>query len=160
VSDERTTIGWREWVALPALGVAAIKAKVDTGARTSSLHAFDLEPFDKDGERWVRFGVHPVQRRDDVEVLVEHPLHELREVRSSNGEVEERPVIVTSLVLGGFTHDIEVTLTNRDEMGFRMLLGREAMRDRYQIDPGSSFHTGLDDAARAVRRATPPRPRD
>ncbi len=136
----KTAIGWREWVALPDLGVAYVKAKIDTGARSSSLHAFDLET----SATHVRFAVHPVQGDDDTQVRCEVPLVEHREVRSSNGEVEVRPVIRTTLATMGERFEIEMTLTRRDEMGFRMLLGRSALKRRFVIDPGRSFLGGGD----------------
>lgn len=140
--SQRSTIGWREWVGLPDLGVEPVKAKIDTGARTSSLHAFDLELTHRDGSDWVAFEVWPVQksRRDRRRVSV--PVLGFREVRSSNGEVQNRPVIRTRLELLGQCWPIEITLTNRDQMGFRMLLGRAALRRRFVIDPGRSFLGG------------------
>jgi hypothetical protein len=138
----RPHIGWREWVALPELGVPAIKAKVDTGARTSSLHAWDAEVFDEQDRRRVRFVLHPVQRdmRRTVECVAD--LVEMREVRNSGGGSEPRPVIVTVLQLGDAGWPIEITLSRRDEMGFRMLLGRQAIRGHFVVDPGRSFLTG------------------
>jgi len=135
-------IGWREWVALPELGVARIKAKVDTGARSSSLHAFDLENFRRDGEDWVRFGIHPVQRNSRVTIEAEAAVLEYRSVRSSSGKATRRPVILTQLELLGQSWKVELTLANRDEMGFRMLLGREAFRNRFMVDAGSSYYGG------------------
>ena len=139
---DRPAVGWREWVALPDLGVDAIKAKVDTGARSSSLHAWDVEPVEGDGLTIVRFCIHPIQDDDDHVVAAEAPLVEHREVRSSNGEVEMRPVIRTALVLRGQRTEVELTLSRRDEMGFRMLLGRSALRRRFVVDPGRSFLGG------------------
>ena len=133
------TIGWREWVALPNLGIDRIKAKVDTGARTSSLHAFDV---DLDGEEEgapIRFKVHPIQRDAKRTLSCESELVEMRWVRSSNGRRERRPVIETEIELLGARWSIELTLTTRDVMGFRMLLGRQAVRGRYLIHPGRSF---------------------
>ena len=138
----RPAIGWREWVSLPELGGVWIKAKVDTGARTSALHAFDLEEFDRDGTRWVRFGVHPVQRSARGAVICESPLVDRRSVRSSSGAAQDRPVIVTDIVLAGQRWPVEVTLTRRDEMGFRMLLGRQAVRGHVVVDPGASYRAG------------------
>lgn len=132
-------MGWREWVALPDLGVGRIKVKVDTGARSSSLHAFDLEHFDRDGEGWVRFKVHPVQRSSRETVEVEAAVIERRSVKSSSGHEALRPVIATDVELGGERWTIELTLTRRDAMGFRMLLGRQAVRGRCLVDPGGSF---------------------
>lgn len=133
-------IGWREWVALPALGVSALKAKVDTGARSSALHAFEVERFEgADGRAMVRFQAHPLQRNDDYRVIAEAPLLEERLVRNSGGQAELRPVIETVVQVGDALWAIELTLTNRDEMGFRMLLGRQAVRRRYLVDPGRSY---------------------
>lgn len=143
-------IGWREWVAFPDWGVAAVKAKVDTGARTSALHAFDIEAFDRAGRRWVRFGVHPWQRNDDDVCVVEAPLVDERSVTSSSGTTSLRPVVTAVIDVAGCPHEIELTLTRRDEMGFRMLLGRKAMAGRYVIDPARSYLTGRPD--RTVRR--------
>jgi hypothetical protein len=130
------TIGWREWIALPALGVEAIKAKVDTGARSSALHAFGLKLFERDGTRWARFEVHPLQdgAQDIVEITAEVVAE--RGVRSSNGRREWRPVICTDIEQ---RWPIEITLTNRDEMGFRMLLGRQAVRRKFLVHAGRSF---------------------
>lgn len=142
MSTARTTIGWREWVALPDLGVEWIKAKSDTGARSSSLHAFGLQRFDRAGEAWVRFEIHPWQRSAGDPIVTEAPLVDERAVKSSSGKAERRPVIRTSLLIGGRTRAIDLTLTRRDEMGFRMLLGREALRGAYVVDPGRSYVTG------------------
>lgn len=135
-------IGWREWVGLPDFGIKAIKVKVDTGARSSSLHAFDMEIFERDGVQWVRFQVHPVQRKTDNTVEVEAQILEFRSVRSSSGAVSLRPVIVTNITLLGITWPVELTLAGRDEMGFRMLLGREAFRKRFLVDAGNSYYGG------------------
>ena len=130
-------LGWEEWIGLPELGLPAIKAKVDTGARTSALHAFYVEPFGR--SRKVRFGIHPVPRRDDIAVVCTARLVDRREVRSSNGEREQRYVIETSIRIGGREWPIEVTLTNRNLMTYRMLLGRQAIPDGALVDPSSSF---------------------
>ena len=135
-------IGWREWVGLPDLGITAIKVKVDTGARSSSLHTFALQEFERDGSTWVRFQVHPVQRTKREVVDVEAEVLEFRSVRSSSGKAALRPVIVTRVALLGSTWPIELTLARRDEMGFRMLLGREAFRGRFLIDTGKSYYGG------------------
>ena len=132
-------IGWREWVDLPQLDVHGIKAKIDTGARTSALHAWHIEPFDKDGEAWVRFDVHPVQKRNDIVVTCEAPLVDRRAVRNTGGKAEMRYVIRTGVTLGNVSWPIEVTLTNRDKMGFRLLLGRTAVKNRFLINSGRSF---------------------
>lgn len=135
-------IGWREWVGLPDFGIRKIKVKVDSGARSSSLHAFDLHEFRRGGVPWVRFQVHPVQRRSINAVVVESPVFAFRSVRSSSGKAETRPVVVTHVDLLGVTWPIELTLANRDEMGFRMLLGREAFRRRFLVDAGRSYVGG------------------
>jgi len=135
-------IGWREWVGLPDFGIREIKVKVDTGARSSSLHAFDLHTFERNGAQWVRFQVHPVQRKKDRTVEVEAEVLEYRSVRSSSGKATLRPVIVTNVTLMGITWPVELTLASRDEMGFRMLLGREAFRRRFLVDAGKSYCGG------------------
>lgn len=132
-------IGWREWVALPQLGIDAIKAKIDTGARTSALHAWKIEPFDRDGARWVRFQLHPIQRDNTRVVTCEAPLVDRRAVRNTGGKAELRYVIKTGVTLGNISWPIEVTLTNRDKMGFRLLLGRHAVKNRFLINAGRSF---------------------
>ena len=116
-----------------------IKAKVDTGARTSTLHAFGLERFDKDGIDTVRFAIHPLQRSAAGSVTVEYPVIDDRMVRSSSGRAQRRPVVSMPIEIAGRKLDIELTLTRRDEMGFRMLLGREALRKRFIVDPSRSF---------------------
>lgn len=139
---ERPTVGWREWIALPDWGVPSIKAKVDTGARTSALHAFDVETLERDGTAWARFAIHPWQDSARDEVVVEAPLLERRRVRSSSGAARLRPVVLTTIVLAGRSLTIEITLTRRDEMGFRMLIGRQALRRRFVVDPARSFVGG------------------
>lgn len=146
-------VGWREWVALPELGVPAIKAKVDTGARSSSLHAFHVEEFVRRGVAMLRFQVHPFQRDSKTTIECEAPLLERRKVRSSSGHAVERPVILTQLELCGVRYEVEITLARRDAMGFRMLLGREAVRRRFVIDPGRSYYGGR--PAKELRRARP-----
>ncbi len=135
---------------LPDLGVDWIKAKIDTGARTSSLHAFDVHEFERDGEAWVRFRVKPWQDSQDDAVVVECPVHDRRAVRSSSGHAQER--LVVRLIIRLVDREVlaEVTLSNRDEMGFRMLIGREALRQGYVVDPARSFLGGR--APREARR--------
>jgi hypothetical protein len=135
-------IGWREWVGLPDFGIKKIKVKVDTGARSSSLHAFDMKILDRDGRQWVRFKVHPFQRKSDKTVEVEAEILEFRSVRSSSGKASVRPVIITRVELLGQSLPVELTLASRDEMGFRMLLGREAFRGRFLVDAGKSYYGG------------------
>lgn len=137
----RSVIGWREWVGLPDLGTSWIKAKVDTGARTSSLHAFDLELFEQLGHSWVRFTIHPWQNSARDASTVEVPVVDERGVRSSNGSVETRPVIRTTLRVGATEMSIDLGLTRRDAMGFRMLLGRGAIRSAFTVDAGRSYLT-------------------
>ncbi|MBI1367940.1 MAG: ATP-dependent zinc protease [Planctomycetes bacterium] len=136
---EKAVIGWREWIALPQLGIKAIKAKIDTGARTSALHAYDLFYFERRGVAMVRFCVHPMQRNKTQSIAAEAPVIDLRRVRSSSGHADARPVVMTEMELMGQRRLIEVTLTNRDEMGFRMLIGREALRGLFVVDPARSF---------------------
>ena len=145
-----TAIGWREWVAFPEWGLAAVKAKIDTGARTSALHTSDVEVVEHDGRRLARFVVHPWQRNDLDPQVVEARYVDEREVTSSSGARSLRPVVRAVIDLAGNPHEIELTLTRRDEMGFRMLLGREAMAGRYRVDPGASYLTGRAD--RDLRR--------
>lgn len=142
VVPPRPVVGWREWVRLPDLGIRWIKSKVDTGARTSSLHAIHIEHFRNRGVAMVRFQVHPYQRDFRRTVTAEAPLVETRMVRASSGHASKRPVILTSLTLMDETWPIELTLASRDAMGFRMLLGREALRRRFAVDPGRSFVNG------------------
>lgn len=148
---KRRRIGWREWVALPALGVAWTKAKVDTGARTSSLHAYNMERFRRGGRRMVRFELHPFQRSDRGTVRCEAEVVDERSVRTSSGHAAVRPVVRTEIELLGERWAIELTLASRDAMGFRMLLGRQALRRKFVVDPGRSFVNGVPPAA-AVRR--------
>ena len=138
---KRQRIGWREWVALPDLGVARIKTKIDTGARSSALHAFAVERFRRRGQDMVRFAIHPLQR-SKREVTAEAVMVDERVVKSSNGVQAIRPVIITLLEVLGESWPIEVTLATRDAMGFRMLLGRQAVRGRFLIDPGRSYLAG------------------
>ncbi len=135
MAQERTLIGGEEWCALPQLGIDWVKARVDSGARTSSLHAWHIRRFTRGGRDWVSFRVHPLQRDRRTVIDCEAPLADHRGVKSSSGATESRYVIRTRLSLAGESFDIELTLTGRDAMGYRMLLGREAMQDRFLVDP-------------------------
>lgn len=132
-------IGWRERVALPELNITSVKAKIDTGARSSALHAFDIEMFEREGAEFVRFKVYPSQRNHTKTITTEAPLLEMRTVRNSGGKAELRPVITTTVKVGSQQWPIELTLTNRKLMGFRMLLGRQAVRRRFLVDSGKSY---------------------
>lgn len=139
----RSVVGWREWVALPALlPDDPVKAKLDTGARTSAIHAWDLDPFTRGDQPWIRFSLHPRQDDDLHVVHAEAELVAERAIRSSNGELELRAVILTEVELGGQRYAVELSLTNRDEMGFRMLIGRRAMAGHLLVDPGRSWLLG------------------
>lgn len=137
-----TVVGWREWVSLPDWGVEHTKAKIDTGARTSAIHAFDLRSFERDGATWVRFELHPWQRSAADSVEIEAPLVATKQVRSSSGVATTRPVVATTVVLAGRVLPVDVTLTRRDEMGFRMLIGRRAVRRGFLVDPSASYLGG------------------
>lgn len=137
-------------MSVPSIGVPWVKAKLDTGARSSSLHAFDLEELEQGGQPWVRFSIHPWQRSAEDSTVVTCPVHDVRPVRSSSGHVEERVVVLMDLVLVGRTITAQVSLSNRDEMGFRMLVGREALRQGIVVDSSRSYLGGR--PSRAVRR--------
>ena len=134
--------GSQEWCALPQLDVAAVKARVDSGAKTSAIHAFNIEPFTRNSDQWVRFDIHPLQKSRRATIRCEAPIVGRRVIRSSNGATEKRFVIRTPMTLNGHTWDIELTLANRDAMGFRMLLGREAMSGRILVDTEEQFLLG------------------
>jgi len=139
---ELLTLGWREWVALPELGIPRIKAKVDTGARTSALHAFALRPFSEHGRERVEFQIHPLQKNLDTIIICTADVIDRRVVSDSGGHKEERFVIATLLAIGEYAWPIEMTLTSRDDMLFRMLLGRTAMERRAQVNPSLSYVVG------------------
>ena len=140
--NEKIIIGSEEWCEFPGLGIPAIKARVDSGAKTSSLHAFNINKFKRDGESWVSFEVHPLQNDRRTLIRCETPIIDQRNVKSSSGVSEKRFVISASLKVGGEFWDIELTLSNRDSMGYRMLLGREAMKGKVLVDPSISFCLG------------------
>lgn len=149
-TTKTTTAGWREWVGLPGCDVEWIKAKLDTGARSSAIHAFDIHEFERDGETWVRFSIHPWQRSGEDAHTVESRVHDRRLVRSSSGHSAERYVVQMDVTLMGRTVTTEMTLSSRDQMGFRMLIGREALRQGFVVDPATSYRGGKPE--RAVRR--------
>jgi len=140
--NEKIIIGSEEWCTFPSLGISAIKARVDSGAKTSSIHAFDIRTFTRDMQTWVSFEIHPLQLNRKTTVRCEAPIVDRRTVKSSSGTSEKRYVIKIPMEMGGHVFDIEVTLTNRDSMGYRMLLGREAMQNRMLVDPAASFILG------------------
>lgn len=147
---EPVVVGWREWVALPQAGVPWIKAKIDTGARSSAIHAFDLELDPVAGVDWVQFSIHPWQRSDDDVAELRLPVLDRREVRSSNGQIEERYAVALDVKLAGRTTTTVMTLSNRDEMGFRLLIGREALERGFLVDAARSYVGGR--PRRVVRR--------
>jgi hypothetical protein len=145
-SSSPQMLGWREWAGLPELNIPLIKAKIDTGARTSSLHAFYIETFRKNNADYVRFGIHPKQRNFKIEKECIATMIDKRSVTDSGGHQEERIVICTPLLIGNRCWPVEITLTNRDTMRFRMLLGRTALAGSYHIDPKFSYLAGKPDA--------------
>lgn len=140
--NDLTALGWREWIGFPDIGIDQIKAKVDTGARTSCLHAFMVEPFERDGVTWVRFDIHPSQTDISKVVSCKAPVLDQRVVRDSGGHEELRYVIETPMTIGANVHKVEVTLSDRDSMKFRVLLGRTAIQGLYVVDPSRSYLVG------------------
>lgn len=132
-------IGRCEWVHFSELEECSIKAKIDTGADTSALHAWKIQPFQKDGQEWVRFEIHPKQKTTEGKKICEAPVLTKKDIKSSNGQIESRFTIRTPAKIGPHKYHIDLTLTNRDEMGFRMLLGRKAIKGRFLVDCAHSF---------------------
>ena len=142
MSNNLITVGWREWISLPELKIPKIKAKVDTGAKTSCLHAFEISTYQENNVEKLRFLIHPVQKRNDIVTECHANLLDKRMVTDSGGHKEMRYVISTPLVIGNNQWDVEVTLTNRDTMMFRMLLGRTTMKNRMIVNPAKSYLVG------------------
>jgi len=141
--ESRLTVGWREWVAFPGLNLPAVKAKIDTGARTSALHAFEIAKVaDASGQEFVEFSVHPLQRTDTVVRHCRAPLIDIREVTDSGGHTQERYFVSVQLQLGGRLREIEMTLTQRHDMLFRLLVGRTALAPDVLVDPSLSYVCG------------------
>ena len=141
IKPEKLIVGWREWAALPQLKIKRIKLKVDTGARTSALHAFNIRPLKKGGKDFVQFEVHPIQRNEEFIQSCVCPVRDYRWVMDSGGKREKRFVIETPIRLGSIEWPIEITLTDRDQMRFRMLLGRSAVKHKFLVDPAGSYRT-------------------
>jgi len=143
VQDKELILGWEEWVELPGLGLPAVQAKVDTGARSSSIHAFMIEPYGRKDKPRVRFGVHPVPERSDIVVFCSAKLVDQREITSSNGETELRYIVRTPVRIGDQEWPIEISLTNRESMQYRMLIGRTALKDNIIVDPNLACVQGV-----------------
>lgn len=144
-------LGWREWVALPIFNIERIKAKIDTGARSSALHAFIIDPYRRGGESWVMFAIHPLQKSSDIIVECHAQVKDKRLVSDSGGHKQRRYVIDTQFIIGHRVVNAEMTLTNRDSMRFRLLLGRTAINTRYIIDPSASYLQGNPNVNEAQR---------
>lgn len=143
MNQEQPIIGWREWVALPGLKVPGVQAKIDTGARSSSLHTHDYEEFERDGVSMVSFHLHPLTDRDDLVLTCEAPVVSHREVKDSGGHVERRPFIRTTVRMGSLEWEIDLNLTNRENMKYRMLLGREGLK-MFLVNPSHNRLIGKD----------------
>ena len=152
ISDSPITVGWREWISLPDLDVPAVKAKFDTGARTSSLHTFLIEPYEDGGKSMIRFGVHPLQRRDDVAIICHAEVVDRRWTTDSGGGREKRYVIGTTISMAGRKWPIELNLTNREDLRFRFLVGRTTMEGMIIVDPLRSYVLG-----RKLGKSYPPK---
>lgn len=139
MKKNRNVIGWREWVSLPELGLSKVKAKIDTGARTSALHAFALRPFKEGNKQKIYFDIHPLQRNTKKVITCLADVIDIRHVTDSGGHTEKRYVISTPIILADQCWPIEITLTERDTMLFRMLLGRTALKGKFVVDPSLSF---------------------
>ena len=139
----KKALGWREWAALPEIGVASLRVKIDTGARTSAINAREIEPFEQEGERWVRFALKP-DRRHARELVCTAAVKDVRVVKDSSGHAEERYVIETPIRIGNRpeTWPIEITLADRAGMRFAMLVGRSAIRSRFVVDSAQSYLAG------------------
>lgn len=142
ISSSLPMLGWREWVSLPDLNITHIKAKIDTGARSSALHAFAIDPYRKGGQRWIMFAIHPIQKHSDVAIECHALIKDRRLVSDSGGHKQRRYVIESRLILGQSIITAEITLTNRDTMLFRMLIGRTTMNNHFIIDPNASYLQG------------------
>ena len=145
-NSKRMLVGWREWIALPELQLPAIKVKVDTGARTSAIHAFDIQPEQHQGQEWAAFSVQPLQRNKTTVIRCRAPIVDIRKVSDSGGHVEERLVVATPMTIGGLHKTIEITLSERRSMLFRMLLGRSALVPEFEVDPSMSYVFGRQNA--------------
>ena len=139
MSDNKLIVGCEEWCSLSTIGIPAIKARVDSGAKTSSIHAYNIKQFSRLGQAWVSFEMNPLQNDGKISIPCELPIIDRRIIKSSNGEKEKRFVVKATMGLGDHSWEIELTLTNRDSMGYRMLLGREALSGRALVDPSLSF---------------------
>ncbi|MGR9087158.1 MAG: ATP-dependent zinc protease family protein [Gammaproteobacteria bacterium] len=142
ISTPFPILGWREWVALPELDIDRIKAKIDTGARSSALHAYIIDPYMKGRQHWVMFAIHPRQKQRHISIECHAPVKDQRVISDSGGHKQRRYVIETDIILGHALIRVEVTLTNRDNMLFRMLIGRTAINRRYVVDPSASYLQG------------------